>query len=206
MNESESIQRILAGEREAYSSLIAPYRRLVYRTVLSVLRNETEAEDCTQDTFLKAYQRLSAFRGDSQFKSWLVTIAMNEAKMRLRKLRPDRYESLDEADEEESPCKLHNLGDWREIPSETLERKEIRDALESAVNRLPDIYRQVFVLRDIENMNIATTAEMLGVGDGIVKIRLLRARLQLRQLLSPTVRNSSFFSRRGFKQCENPMA
>jgi RNA polymerase sigma-70 factor (ECF subfamily) len=206
VNESESIQRILAGDREAYCTLITPYERLVFRTAFSVLRNDSEAEDCTQDTFLKAYQRLDAFRGEGKFSTWLVTIAINEAKMRLRKLRLDRYESLDEATDEDIPYHPRNLEDWRETPSETLERKEIRNALESAVNSLPEIYRQVFVLRDIENMNIAATAEVLGLRDGIVKIRLLRARLQLRQLLSPIVGSGNLFNRRRFKQCNNPIA
>lgn len=205
LSESESICRIVAGERELYYDLIAPYERLVYMSALSLLRNEAEAEDCAQEAFLKAFQSLGEFKGESKFSSWLVRITLNEAKMRLRKFRPEMQESLDKtAEGEDGEYTPQSFGDWREIPSETLERKEAREALENAVKNLPGIYREVFVLRDIENLNVATTAQILGVSDGVVKTRLLRARLQLRDLLMPVLKNSTVLSRQVFRRGRNP--
>src|SRR5262249_39310552 len=94
LSEAELIQRILAGERELYYELIAPYERVVYVSAMSLLHNEAEAEDCAQDAFLKALCHLGEFKGESKFGSWLVRIALNEAKMKLRKMRADLYESL----------------------------------------------------------------------------------------------------------------
>jgi RNA polymerase sigma-70 factor (ECF subfamily) len=204
-NESEMIRRILAGERELYYDLVAPYERMVYVSVVSVLRSEAGAEDCAQEAFLKAFRSLAEFKGESKFSSWLVRIALNEAKMQLRKLRPEMFEPLDKSiDLEEGEYVPQILGDWREIPSEALERKEVRAMLENAIRSLSDKYREVFVLRDVQNLNIATTAQMLGITEGVVKTRLLRARLQLRDLLFPVLKDSNVLSRQAFRKGKNP--
>jgi RNA polymerase sigma-70 factor (ECF subfamily) len=204
-SESDVISRILAGDRELYYELISPYERLVYLSAFSVLRNEADAEDCAQNAFLKAFQKLGEFKGESKFSSWLVRIVSNEAKMRLRKFRLERSESLENslnaADDHYEP---QYLGDWREIPSEALERKEAKELLENALKSLPDIYREVFVLRDIESLNVSTTAQVLGVSDGVVKTRLLRARMQLRDLLAPAMKNGEVLSRQSFRKGKNP--
>src|SRR5437588_12679971 len=115
-NEAELISRILAGDRDLYHELIAPYERMVYVSVFSLLRNEADAEDCAQEAFLKAFRHLAEFKGQSKFGSWLVRVAINEAKLRLRKLRPDLYESLDKSvDHEDGEYVPRSLGDWREI-------------------------------------------------------------------------------------------
>ncbi len=127
--EAELIRRILAGEKELYYELICPYERSVYVAAFSILRSEADAEDCAQDAILKAFRYLSAFRGESKFGSWLVSIVLNEAKMKLRKLRPGLYESLDEpVTNDEGDYVPQLLVDWREIPSESLERSQIADA------------------------------------------------------------------------------
>src|SRR6478672_4072843 len=126
--EAELIRRILAGESELYYELIAPYQRPVYLMACTYLRNEADAEECAQDAILRAFRHLSQFRGESRFGSWLIRIALNQAKMTLRKLRPAMYESLDhrtDADNEYTP--QQHFADWREIPSEALERKETRE-------------------------------------------------------------------------------
>jgi RNA polymerase sigma-70 factor (ECF subfamily) len=207
LQESDLIRRILAGEKELYYDLVAPYERAVYLSAFSILRNEADAEDCAQDATLKAFRHLGEFRGESKFGSWLVRIAINDAKMKLRKLRPGLYESLDQPDErEDSDYVPQTLSDWREIPSETLERKEVREILVNAVSRLAEIYREVFVLRDIEGLDIATTAQTLDVTEAVVKTRLLRARLQLRDLVAPALKSkgSSVFSRLAFRKGINP--
>jgi RNA polymerase sigma-70 factor (ECF subfamily) len=203
--ESELIRRILAGERELYYDLVSPHERVAYLSAFSVLRNEADAEDCAQEAILKALRHLAEFRGESKFGSWLVRITLNEAKMKLRKLRPNQYESLDEgADSEDGEYVPQTLSDWREIPSETLERKEVRKALVDAVSKLPEIYREVFVLRDVQHQDIATTAQILGVTEAVVKTRLLRARLQMRDLVSPLMKSSNIFSRPAFRKGNNP--
>lgn len=203
--ESELIRRVLAGERELYYELVAPHERKVYVMAFSILRNEQEAEDCVQDAILKAWRHLDQFRGESKFGSWLVRITINEAKMRLRKLRPELHESLDEPDENENGSYVpRTFGDWREVPSETLERKEIRELLVNAVESMREIYREVFVLRDVEGHDVATTAQILGITEVAVKTRLLRARLQLKDMLAPLLKNSGLFSRQVFKKGKNP--
>jgi RNA polymerase sigma-70 factor (ECF subfamily) len=203
--EAALIRRILAGETELYYDLVAPYQRPVYLMACSYLRNEADAEECAQDAILRAFRHLSQFRGESKFGSWLIRIALNQAKMTVRKLRPAMYESLDQRTDEDSDyMPQQHLADWREIPSEALERKETREILAHATRSLPEIYREVFMLRDFHNNDIATTAQILGVSEGVVKTRLLRARLQIKDLLTPYLKNSTIFSRSIFHKGKNP--
>jgi RNA polymerase sigma-70 factor, ECF subfamily len=205
LSESELIRRILSGERELYYDLIAPYERMVYISAMSLLHNETEAEDCAQDAFLKAFCHLPEFKGESKFGSWLVRIALNEAKMKLRKMRADLYDSLDKTTEgEDDEYVPQTLGDWREIPSEALERKEVRELLQKAVDKLPERYRIVFMLREVQGLDVAITAQILGVSKAVVKTRLVRARLQMKDMLAPAVKNGRLFSRHLFKKGKNP--
>ena len=148
------IARILAGETELFHDLIRPYERMVYLTILTMVRNETEAEDAAQEVMINAFRHLKSFRGDAKFSTWLVTIAMNEARQRLRRAKMAVQESLDESQEErEGDFTPAVLTDWREIPSEALEKKEMREKLREAVEQLPPIYREVLVLRDLEELN-----------------------------------------------------
>lgn len=184
--EGSIIERIVAGERELFYSLVQPYERAVYHAAYAVLRNEADAEDAAQEAVVKALQHLGSFRRESKFSTWLIQIAINEARMKLRKNRPHLYESVDEGtpsqDGEYIP---RDFADWREIPSEQLNRKELREAIQKAIAGLGEIYREVFVLRDVQNMSIAETAQALGITEASVKTRLLRARLQLRDALAP---------------------
>ncbi len=134
------------------------------------------------------------------------SILRNEPdKMKLRKLRPQIHEPLDEAGENEDGDYVpRTFGDWREIPSETLERKEIRELVVNAVKTLRQIYREVFVLRDVEGHDVATTAQILGISEVAVKTRLLRARLQLRDILAPLLKGCGTPSRQSFKKGKNP--
>ena len=207
--EAELIAEILAGEKERYYELIAPYQRVVYVSAFSLLHDEAEAEDCAQEAFIKAFLHLREFKGESKFGSWVVRIVLNEAKMKLRKLRPGLYESLDEKPEgnyhqEEREYVPQILQDWREIPSEALERREVREILEKAIRSLAPIYREVFILRDVQDHDIATTAEILQVSEAVVKTRLVRARLQMRDLIAPLLKNSNLRSRQIFKRGRNP--
>lgn len=182
------IERIRGGERELFYELIRPHERSVYLAAYTIVKNEADAEDVAQETFLKAYRHLATFRGESRFLTWVVRIAINEARMRLRKEHRHLYESLDDAEAETEvalPPLAERLADWREVPSEVLERSEVREEITRAMDSLPDSYREVLILRDVEQLSIAETAEVLGASEATVKIRLFRARLRLRERLAP---------------------
>jgi RNA polymerase sigma-70 factor, ECF subfamily len=188
--ETECIQRILAGERNLFHDLIRPYERTVYLTAVSVLRDPAEAEDAAQEAMLKAYRGLASFRGDARFSTWLVTITLNEARSRLRKSGRVRIESLDTTEEQEEEYTPFLVADWREIPSETLEREELAKKIEQAVESLPPTYREVFLLRDKEEMSIEEIAQLLGVKGNLVKVRLFRARMLLQKRLAPYLQHA----------------
>jgi RNA polymerase sigma-70 factor (ECF subfamily) len=183
-NEEVLISRILEGEKDLFLQLIRPYQRTVYATLISMLRSKEEAEDVTQDVLLKALARLNQFRRESAFGTWLIQIAINEARMRKRKLRRGIVFSLTSGADDETYVPK-DFADWREIPSEALERLEIREALAKALTLLEEHYRLAFMLRDVNGMSITETANILGITRGAVKTRLRRARLMLRDILSP---------------------
>jgi RNA polymerase sigma-70 factor, ECF subfamily len=185
------IAAILTGDRELYHRLIQPYELSVYRMALSCVKNETEAEDVAQEAFLKAFRELASFRGESKFSSWLIAITLNEARGRLRRQSAVRMESLDDASEEGGKVSPALLRDWREIPSQALERREVRALLQKAIAQLSPIYREVLVLRDIEELSIAETAGMLGISISSVKVRLHRARIMLQKELAPKLKMAS---------------
>ena len=188
-NEAGLIARILGGEKELFHELIRPYERMVYLTLFSIVKNETEAEDGAQEAMINTYRHLKSFRGDAKFSTWLTTIAINEGRKRLRKAKTAAEESIEEeAEEHEGDYTPAPLTDWREIPLEALERKEIREALRAAVAELPDIYRQVFTLRDLEELNVEETAQALGINASVVRVRLHRARILLQKRLVPFLR------------------
>lgn len=189
IREAELIRRIVAGEKELFHELIRPYERRVYLTVFSIVKNEAEAEDGAQEAVISAYRHLGTFRAESKFSTWLTTIAINEGRKRLRKAKVAAESSIEEdLEDKEGDYTPAPLTDWREIPLEALERKELRAALRAAVAELPDIYRQVFTLRDLEELNIEETAEALGLSPGVVKVRLHRARIMLQKKLVPFLR------------------
>lgn len=186
--DTQLIARILGGERELFHELIRPYEKGVYMAAYSLLKNEADAEEVAQETVLKAYRNLTNFRGDARFSTWLITIAMNEARGRLRHARVLEIESIDEPADQDSEVVPAVISDWREVPSEALERKEVRELLLQAMESLPETYREVFVLRDVEEMNIAETAAALGINEQLVKTRLLRARLMMQKILAPQLK------------------
>ncbi len=197
--ETELIARIVAGEKELFHELIRPYERMVYLTVFSIVKNEADAEDGVQEAVIRAYRHLGSFRAEAKFSTWLTTIAINEGRKRLRKAKDAAEDSIDEpTDGQEGDYTPAPLTDWREIPLEALERKELREALRRAVAGLPDIYRQVFTLRDLEELNIEETAEALGVNPGVVKVRLHRARILLQKQLVPFLKTAVPARRRFF--------
>lgn len=183
------IARIAAGEKEAFHQLIRPLERAVYVMLYSMLRNESDAEDAAQETFIKVYRHLASFRGEARFSTWVLSIARNEGLARLRKLASRPEESLEPVLEDASGDYTPALlTDWREIPLESLQRKELGQCLCRAILHLPSIYREVVELRDVEGLDVQETAEMLGITAGSVKVRLHRARTMLQKELVPLLK------------------
>jgi RNA polymerase sigma-70 factor (ECF subfamily) len=187
-DEQQMIASILAGESHLFHELIRPHERSVYMMALSLLHSEADAEDAAQDAFIKAYRNLSGFRGESKFSTWLISITLNEARSRLRRAKTVKMESLDQSPDEEGHISPALLRDWHEIPSEALERHEIRHLLQKAVGELPPMYREIFVLRDVQELSIAETAELLQITTAAVKVRLHRARTMLQKNLAPQLK------------------
>jgi RNA polymerase sigma-70 factor (ECF subfamily) len=182
------IQRILAGEKDLFHDLIRPYERGAFLLAYSILRNQDDAEETVQQAMFKIFSHLKQLTESDKFKQWAMRVIENEAKMYRRKRRQHLYEALDQSSTEaadEKPFYPKQFADWRDLPSDAVEQKEVRDAVAKALAELPDIYRAVFVLRDMQHLDVAETAEALGLGESAVKTRLHRARLMMRESLSP---------------------
>lgn len=185
-SESALIQRVCAGDRDAFYELVRPHERAIYFSAFSVLNNQADAEEVSQEAVLKAFLNLKSFRGECKFSTWIIQITINEARMKLRKDHRHLYESMDEDNTDDSGDYWpKDYADWRPIPSEALERKELRQALQKGIEALGPKYREVFILRDIQDLSIQETANALGISEANVKVRLLRARLQMRDVLAP---------------------
>ncbi|HWP84982.1 MAG TPA: sigma-70 family RNA polymerase sigma factor [Terriglobia bacterium] len=191
MTDLELVEQAKSGRLEAFDELVSRHERKIFRLTQHITGNREDAEDALQDSFLKAFSRLSQFQGDAQFYTWLVRIAVNESLMRLRKRRAHPTLSLDEPLETDDNFLPRDHGVWDDNPEQKYEQQELRQILDRAVQSLPPIYRTVFVLRDIEQLSTEETAELLQLSVPAVKSRLLRARLQLREKLSKHFRRGS---------------
>jgi RNA polymerase sigma-70 factor (ECF subfamily) len=196
-DEAALIARILEGEKQLFHDLIRPYERSLYLTLLSVLRNSADAEDAAQETALKAYRGLPGFRSESKFSTWIMTIALNEGRNRLERRSRNSEQSLDaETEKFDGDHTPAMLTDWRPVPAEALENKELVAQMEAAIASLPDTYRQVFTLRDLEELDIDEIAKLLDVSVNVVRVRLHRARLKLQKQLIPVLQNAGVSQRR----------
>ena len=171
------------GDKGAFTELVNHYAQRVFRVARHITKNDQDAEDVLQDTFLKAYSRLGQFEGNAKFYTWIVRVAVNEALMRMRRGKNRVTVSLDQELETSDGAIQRELPAETESPEESLSRTELRESLTQAIDSLSEIYRPVFVLRDVEGLSTEETAEMLNISLPAVKSRLLRARLQLRQKL-----------------------
>lgn len=185
-NENDVLRRVQGGETDLFYELVRPCERAVFWAALGIVNNEADAEEVAQEAILKAFRNVSRFRGESKFSTWLIQITINEARMKVRKRRSYLYDSLDEQQPtSEGDYIPKDFADWREIPLQALESKHIRLAIREALERLPEKYRSVFVLRDIQQLSIEETANVLSITIANVKTRLSRARLQMRDALAP---------------------
>jgi RNA polymerase sigma-70 factor (ECF subfamily) len=190
-SQAELIRSAREGDKEAFYSLVHQCERAVYVAAIAILNNRADAEEVAQEAVLKAFANLAQFRGEAKFSTWLIQITINEARVRLRKDRRHLYESVDEHQtDEEGEHVPKDFADWREVPSEALQREELRQALKQAIARLAPKYREVLILRDVQQLSTEETAQVLGISEGNVKARLLRARLQMRDALAPGIDGS----------------
>ena len=184
----ELVRRAKAGELDAFETLTNRHEQRVYSLALRMLRHEQDAEDVTQQTFLSAVEHLAGFRGEASFSTWLLRIASHAALKVIRKRKGLNTVSLEEATEVsegvDSIPHPEFIADWRQSPEELVQRNETRGLLDEALARLDEKHRLVFLLRDVEGLSVKETAEALDLSEANVKVRLLRARLQLRELLT----------------------
>ena len=178
------VARAKEGDTAAFEQLVRQYERQIFRVAQHITQNREDAEDITQDAFLKAYEKLEQFQGNSKFSTWLVRIAVNESLMRLRKRKTSKTVSMDEDVHTEDGSIPRDFAEWRPNPEQQYNQAELGDILRKTIQGLPAGFRTVFTLRDIENLSTEETAEALGLSVPAVKSRLLRARLQLRERLS----------------------
>jgi RNA polymerase sigma-70 factor (ECF subfamily) len=182
--ETVLVEAARSGDIGAFESLVRRYDRNVFRIAQHITQNREDAEDVVQDAFLKAYQNLGQFQGQSKFYTWLVRIAVNEALMRLRRRRPERTVSIDEDIKTEEDSMPREIADWSPNPEQMYTQAELKDILGKTIQGLPPSFRTVFVLRDVEGLSTEETASALELSVPAVKSRLLRARLQLRERLN----------------------
>jgi RNA polymerase sigma-70 factor (ECF subfamily) len=190
-DETAVVLQAREGDVAAFSELVRRYEGKIFRLATHITQNREDAEDVLQETFLKAYEHLDQFQGNSKFYTWIVRIAVNQALMKLRKRKTDKSVSIDETIDTGEDTVAREIAAWDENPEQRYSREEMNGILSSAVDSLAPPYRAVFVLRDIEDFSTEETAEALNLSIPAVKSRLLRARLQLRDKLT------RFFKRKG---------
>ena len=179
-----SINALRNGDRAEFARLVDTYSSPIYRLGLKMLGNEQDAEDILQNTFLNALTHLADFEGRSSLSTWLYRIAANEALMLIRKRKPNiNIEDMQPEDADDVPLP-ETFVDWSVLPEKELLSGESKKAIEAAVKKLPESLRMVFILRDVEDLSIKETAEILNLTEVNVKTRLLRARMALREQLS----------------------
>ena len=183
MNENELVARAKDGDKKALSLLVQTYSERIYNLALKILRNREDAEDVLQESFMTVVEKINSFDGRSSFFTWIYRVATNASLMKLRKKRMIFTEFPDNPDLEKS---FENLAfvDLSQDPSFNLDNKELKKILDKAIGALPEIYRAVFILRDLEYLSIRETSKILEISEENVKIRLRRARLFLRDKIT----------------------
>lgn len=190
LSDEEVVARVLAGETAMFEIVMRRHNQRLYRVARAILRNDGEAEDVMQDAYVRAYEHLDQFAGRAKFSTWLTRIAVHEALARQH--RGKRYQELEPTSEREGDP-MDRFASMALNPEQQASTSEIRRMLEEAVEKLPDAYRTIFVLRDVEEMSTADAADVLEISEENVKVRLHRARALLRK---------SLFARAGMERKE----
>jgi RNA polymerase sigma-70 factor (ECF subfamily) len=179
-NRKNLIQLILDGNAEAFCELVRPHQHVLYLKPLSIVHSEADAEEVVQNAVFNAFKKRCQFRYDSQFRTWLMSITINESRMWLRRHRKFRHESIDYEDDSGRQHVIE-IADSRQGPFEVLEKKQVRGAILKALTLLPSCNSQVFILRDLQLLSVSETAKILGISEVSVRTRLWRGRGQMRQ-------------------------
>jgi RNA polymerase sigma-70 factor (ECF subfamily) len=191
VTDAELVSAAKVGDLVAFEELTTRHERKIYSLAYRILQNPHDAEDVTQQAFLSAVENLARFREESSFATWLYRIATFAALKVIRKRKGLDTVSLQEATEPredyDSIPHPEYIADWKQSPEQLVERNETRRLLDDALAQLDEKHRLVFVLRDVEGLSVAETAAALGLTESNVKMRLLRARLQLREQLTRTL-------------------
>jgi RNA polymerase sigma-70 factor, ECF subfamily len=178
------LERIRAGDKTACDDCIRLHAPGIYRFMVRLMHNDAEAEDVMQETFLNAFKGISGFDGRSELRTWLYRIAYNAAMMRLRRRRPEFVPLPETGPGEDRTPIPRQLFDWSKLPEKELEKPELRTIMEKAIRELPEKLRAVFIMRELEELSTEETAKALDIRIAVVKTRLHRARLWLRERLS----------------------
>ena len=190
-DETTLVNQARDGDNRAFAELVKRYEAKIFRLAQHITQNREDAEDVLQESFLKAYEHLDQFQGNSKFYTWIVRIAVNQALMKLRRRKSDKSVSLDETIDTGEDTVTREIAAWDEDPEQRFSREELGEILNSTIEGLAPTYRSVFLLRDVDDLSTEETAEALGISVPAVKSRLLRARLQLREKLT------RYFKRKG---------
>ncbi len=189
--DAELVQRAKKGEMEAFEALTNRYEQRVYSLAFRMLGHEQDAEDVTQQTFLSVLENLDGFRGEASFSTWVLRIATHAALKVIRKRKGLNMVSLEQATEPSETLETvphpEYIADWRQSPAELAHQNEVGSLLEEALAQLDEKHRLVFLLRDVEGLSVKEASEALGLSEANTKVRLLRARLHLREILTRTL-------------------
>jgi RNA polymerase sigma-70 factor (ECF subfamily) len=191
IEEGTLVEQAREGDVRSFSELVRRYEGKIFRLAQHITQNREDAEDVLQETFMKAFEHLDQFQGNSKFYTWIVRIAVNQALMKLRRRKTDRSVSIDENIDTGEDTVVREIAAWDENPEARFSREELGQILDTAIQSLEPPYRSVFLLRDVDELSTEETAEALGLSVPAVKSRLLRARLQLREKLT------RYFKRKG---------
>jgi len=183
-SEPLNLEKLQFGDADELTKMVNIHTDQIYRVALRMLNNETEAEEVLQETFIKAINSIGKFEGRSNLSTWLYRIAVNESLMYIRKRKPEVSVIHDDEDEDTEGISVYQIVDWCCLPESEFMSSETREILDNAIHELPENLRSVFILRDIEGLSIAETAQTLDLTETNVKTRLLRARMKLREELS----------------------
>lgn len=189
VSESDIIHAAASGDQQAFTELVRRYEKTIFRFSLKLCRDKGKAEETLQDTFINVFRKLRSFDGRSKFTTWLYTIVTNNCLMRHRKRKMETLEEslevLDSPPVDEKGRFIHPILRWEETPADIVLTKEMRRHLDEAIDKLPPLYRVVFVLRDVEGKSTEEAGAILKISSEAVKSRLRRARAFLREQLNP---------------------
>ncbi len=186
LHEIELLGALRAGQEEAFETLVRTHSGRMLSVCRRILRNDEDAKDAVQEAFVSAFRAIHTFEGQCQLGTWLHRIAVNASLMRLRskKRRPEEsIDALQPSFQEDGHAKV-DPRDWSPSALQLVETRETREFVRDCIDRLPEMYRVVLLLRDIEELDTTQAAEVLGVSEGVVKVRLHRARHALRRLIA----------------------